>query len=168
MNILTTDPSLAEFGLAIIDRNDGNAIHGECIKTKKQGDSVTTDRARRFEKIAQRLNEVITEYNINKWVSEIPHGSQSASSAWALGGVCGVCASTSTHLKLNIEWISQFKIKQELFDTRSVEKEKMVTEMKNRYNTDVFGEFKYEQQAISDSLGVWEAYQSINNSDTDE
>ncbi|MGV9142118.1 MAG: hypothetical protein ACOC1X_04195, partial [Promethearchaeota archaeon] len=88
--ILANDPSTRGWGWVVIS-TDGKVLDAGCIKTeaenKKRRIRKGDDDIRRVSEINSVLQDVFYKYDIIYIVSELPHGSQSASSMKMVGWV---------------------------------------------------------------------------------
>lgn len=156
--ILANDPSTRGWGLAVIDFY-GNVIDVECVKTGKEnkvrrirkGD----DDMRRISEINQVIKKFIEDYNVIHIVSELPHGSQSASSAKSIGMVAATVQTWADARNLSIEWFSENDVKKHLFGRSSVTKQEMIDKIKSIRSVP-WKKFQYKNEGIADALGVYE------------
>jgi len=155
--ILTNDPSITAWGYAVVNW-DGDIQTAGCIKTKpehkkrriRKGD----DTVRRIAELNSQLIDILEAYPVEYMLSELPHGSQSASAALMIGVVTGIIQTLSDTQNIGIEWYSENDVKQCLFNRKQVTKQDMVTRIDGLYSvpwTDV----KYKDEAIADALGVY-------------
>jgi len=157
-NVLCLDPSLKAFGLAVVSLPKEKVRHGECIKTENNSNKLRIrkgdDRMRRVAEIMNRVKDIIDEYSINYIVSELPHGSQSAVAATALGLVSGAVQSMAIALDLGLEWYSEADCKKALLGKNSATKIETVNKIKIKYEVS-WPKAMYKQEAIADSLAVY-------------
>lgn len=159
-NILTNDPSITAWGWSVVDWS-GNIIKAGCIKTKsehkkrriRKGD----DTVRRIGIVNQKLKEIIRDNDVNYILSELPHGSQSASAATMIGIVTGIIQTISDFEGIGIEWYSQGDVKKCLFGRQSVTKKEMVNRIDKLYDVP-WVDIKYRDEAIADSMGVFHTF----------
>mgnify|MGYP001454408469 CR=1 FL=1 len=106
-NILACDPSITAWGWAVLDQHSKILDYG-CIKTVSQHRKLRIrkgdDSISRITELVEALISVIKTYNIKYIVSELPHGSQSAVAADAIGIVKGVMQTIAIWSNLGIEW----------------------------------------------------------------
>lgn len=154
--ILANDPSIGGWGFAIIDFQ-GNVLHANCIKTKKESKKLRMrqgdDRVRRIQEINTVLKTVIRKYNVQYILGELPHGSQSASSAIMLGICPGILQTISDFENLPIEWYSEGDAKKALCGKISLSKTETIAHIKKIYNVQFSG-VKYKDEAIADALAI--------------
>jgi len=156
--VLCIDPSFAALGYAVIEPRGDYIIASGCIKTvskrnvrkERAGD----DRVRRIRIINTGLNALLDRYNIIHIVSDLPYGSQHASSAWALGCVVGLVQTIADCWKLSIDWYYEKEAKEYIRVPRNASKEVIGNKMKKRYGG---GEgwmtgVKSTDQAVADAL----------------
>lgn len=155
--ILCCDPSLTAFGWAVIE-ND-KVIEGGCIKTKTSDKALrirkSDDRMNRVSYIATTLKEIITTHNIKYIVSELPHGSQSAVAAIALGLVNGMLQGLADGLGIGIEWYSEGDSKFYLLSKRSAGKEETINKITTLYGDTWKKKDKASNEAIADSISIY-------------
>jgi Holliday junction resolvasome RuvABC endonuclease subunit len=155
-NILTNDPSLTAWGWAVVT-TDGFVLCADCIKTEPSPAvkklRKADDRVRRIGELARELKRIIDRYKVVYIISELPHGSQNASAAFALGACAAVVQTISEWSGLGVEWYSEADAKKAVSGKRSVAKEDMVTLMEEKYNTTLFG-VKWKDQGVADALAV--------------
>ena len=155
--ILVNDPSLTAWGWAVV-KPDGIILEAGCIKTeseaKKRRIRKGDDTIRRVHEINTELLRVIRKYNIDYIISELPHGSQTASAAVMIGIVSGIAQTISDTLEIPIEWYSENDAKKELLGKNSATK----TEIKNAVNL-IFNVpwtgIKFRDEAIADALAIF-------------
>ena len=156
--VLSLDPSLTAFGYVVLQGN--TIINQGCIKTEtghkklriRKGD----DRMRRVSEINQKLKEVIELHNIKYIVSELPHGSQSAVAAIALGLVSGAVQSMADFLDIGLEWYSEGDAKKAILGKNSASKSEIIERINELYDVEWF-KAKYKNEAVADSLAVYHA-----------
>jgi len=157
-NILACDPSLRGWGYAVLCGKRIKVVG--CIKTvpkhKKTQIRKGDDDIRRIDEINNVLIMVIVKYNIRYIVSELPHGSQSASAASALGISKGIMASLAAACKIGIDWYSEGDCKKVLLGKLSGEKEETVKAIDRLYEVPWTG-VGYKDEAIADALAVHNA-----------
>lgn len=155
--VLTNDPSLTAWGWAVLDGK--TILEVGCIKTepsnKKQRIRAGDDRTRRISEITNVLIPLIQKYNIKYVLSELPHGSQSYSSAVMVGMVPGILQTLADCFELGIEWYSEADSKKCALGKSSAEKSEMVEKIKTIYPiSDWYCKTKYKDEAIADALAV--------------
>jgi len=154
--ILTNDPSITAWGFAILN-NHNEILEIGCIKTQtegkkrriRKGDETT----RRVSEINQRLLEVIRKYNVNYILSELPHGSQSASAAVMIGIATGIGQTMSDALGIPIEWYSEGDSKKAVLHKQSATKQEMIDAITKLYNVP-WTKVKYINEAVADALAI--------------
>ncbi len=154
--VLTNDPRMTAWGWAVVDANDA-VLESGCIKTEKQskvrrirkGD----DDMRRVSEINQILISVIEHWHVNYLLAELPHGSQSASAAMAMGRVGAILQTLSDALKIPIEWYSEADAKKAVLGKRSSTKQEMVDTIKELYLVG-WTYKKYKDEAVADALAI--------------
>ena len=153
--ILCLDPSLRAFGYAILQDNE--VVTCGCIKTdtgyKKLRIRKGDDRMRRVSEINFKLKELFARHKIAFIVSELPHGSQSAVAAIALGLVSGAVQSMADFLNIGLEWFSEGDAKMNALGKRSASKGEMINRMSKLYEVP-WTDTKYKDEAIADSLAI--------------
>lgn len=154
-NIICFDPSLTAFGYSVLNGN--NILEAGCIKTKpvdkklriRKGD----DKIRRLIEINQVLKRVIKDHKIAYIISELPHGSQSAPAAIALGMITGIIQAMADFLDIGIEWYSEGDAKKALFGRLSASKQETIDKIDKLYKVNWFNT-QYKDEAIADSLAI--------------
>jgi Holliday junction resolvasome RuvABC endonuclease subunit len=160
--ILSIDPSIRETGYSVI--LDDEVAEANCIKTKSgEFESKIRDRIRRLMKIYDELEDVVESYGVNEVLCEQVGGSRSASGVWSLAGSTAVVSSLICAHDLDFEFINKWTINQCLFDRRSVEKDEMVERMESEFPGDFWPQYKYQTEAVSDSLSVYYTYKRVEN-----
>ena len=155
--ILSCDPSLTAFGYVVI--KDSNILECGCIKTaptnKKLRIRKSDDRVNRISEINQVLKSVLIKHQVNFIVSELPHGSQSAVAAIALGMIAGAVQAMADFRGLAIEWFSEADSKKMALGKQSAEKEEMIRAMSIEYGCGWKTSIKYRDEAVADALAVY-------------
>jgi Holliday junction resolvasome RuvABC endonuclease subunit len=157
-SILACDPSLTAWGWSIIKPNGDVAAAG-VVKTKpadkklriRKGD----DFVRRINELYYELTGVIKKHNVKIIVSELPHGSQSATAAKALGAVTALMQVTANFYGVGLEWYSEGDCKAAVLQRRSVSKADMITAISKLYKDVPWQGNKVANEAIADSLAVY-------------
>lgn len=154
-HVLALDPSLTAFGYVILTGN--KIITQGCIKTapasKKLRIRKGDDRINRISEINHILKSIISKYGVNYIVSELPHGSQSAVAAIALGLVSGTIQGMADFLDIGLEWFSEGDCKKCALQKRSAAKYEMINRMDEIYNVKWTG-IKFRDEAVADALSV--------------
>lgn len=156
IHILANDPSICAWGYSVLDQN-GNVLEIGCIKTESGGKKMRIrkgdDSIRRIKEITTRLLTVIKKHDIEYIVSELPHGSQSASAAVMIGVCMGIMQTLADTLDIGIEWFSEGDSKKNALGKLSAEKKEMITAMSKQYQVKWTGT-KYIDEAVADSLAI--------------
>lgn len=160
-NVMCLDPSIREFGVAIVANhnidNKPKVLLTRCIKTENHVKKLRTragdDRIRRLNEIGVELNELIDEYNVSYIVSELPHGSQSASAAITLGMVTGLVQGIQNFKDVPVEWYSEADSKKALLGKSSAAKIEIIEAIKKKYDV-AWPTIKYKKEAIADALAI--------------
>lgn len=156
--ILVCDPSMMAFGWSVVDFQK-NIIDVGCIKTESLHKKMRTrkgdDTVRRIAEITHKLLGLIKLYNIKYIVSELPHGSQSATAAEMLGIVKGIVQTLADCSNIGIEWYSEGDCKKALFGDgkKTVSKADTIKAISKLYKVPWTGT-KFRDEAIADSLAV--------------
>jgi Holliday junction resolvasome RuvABC endonuclease subunit len=155
--ILTNDPSLTGWGWAVLDGNDA-IIDTGCIKTESQSKARRIrkgdDRVRRISEINHVLIDVIRKYNVQIILSELPHGSQTASAAVMIGITAGIAQTIADCFGLSIEWYSEGDAKNHLLRKRSATKQEIIDAIVIRYQVPWTG-IKYKDEAVADAMAIY-------------
>ena len=160
VHVLTCDPSLTAFGWAIIAANSHvrKVIVSGCIKTapvsKKLRIRKGDDRMRRVSEITSELLRIIDTYNVQHIVSELPHGSQSAVAAIALGLVNGLLQAVADAKEITIEWYSEQDAKRTVLNKSSCTKAEMIDAINSLFIVQWTGT-KYRDEAVADALAIY-------------
>jgi Holliday junction resolvasome RuvABC endonuclease subunit len=166
-NILSFDPSITEFGLAII--NSDTIIDAECIKTNpghsEHNITKSRDKARRASKIVKRILDVLCHHRIKTIVSELPQGSQSAPAADCLGMARSIVQTIADCYSKQIIWVKQHDSKMTMVGKSDAEKHEMIDAVDNSdINFPELGDpkdgapwtgIKYRDEAIADAVAVY-------------
>jgi Holliday junction resolvasome RuvABC endonuclease subunit len=156
LTILANDPSLTGWGYVVV-RND-KVFAGGCIKTapehKKKRIRKTDDDLRRIHDINMELLLIIRSWNVNYIVSEIPHGSQTASGAVMVGTVRGIMQTIADCLEIPIETYSEQESKKTVLGKKTATKTEMVNAIGNVYDMPYVG-VKYKDEAIADAMAIY-------------
>jgi Holliday junction resolvasome RuvABC endonuclease subunit len=156
INILAFDPSITAFGWAVMCNNQ--VVACGCIKTapseKKLRIRKGDDRTRRITEINTILIKIIEDNDIKLIVSELPHGSQSAVAATALGMVTGQVQTLADAFSIGIEWYSEADSKKNALGKKAAEKQEMIKKMKSIYEVPWTG-IKYKDEAIADAIAIY-------------
>lgn len=154
--ILTNDPSLTAWGWAVIQ---GNTILATgCIKTapeqKKRRIRKGDDNTRRVSEIVQTLLHIITKYNVNYLLSELPHGSQNASAAVMIGMTIGIIQTIADCTNMPVEWYSEGDAKKCLLGRISASKNETIVAINHIYDVKFTG-IKYKDEAVADAMAIY-------------
>lgn len=156
VRILSLDPSLTATGWAVL-QNDVVLSVG-CIKTETSGKRSrvrkSDDRMRRVSEINKVLCEVIHTNHIQYIVSELPHGSQSAVAAIALGLICGTIQGIADSLDIGLEWFSEGDSKRGLLGKASATKCETIQAV-SKYYTVPWTNVGYRDEAVADAISVY-------------
>lgn len=156
LTVLTNDPSITAWGWAVVRGN--KVLEAGCIQTSseqkarriRKGD----DTVRRVSEINIALLGLIQKWDVNYIVSELPHGSQSASAAVMIGICTGVMQTVADCLNIGIEWYSEADNKKAVTGRRSVSKQDMINAVKGLYNVP-WTAAKFRNEAIADAMAVY-------------
>jgi len=155
-NILCLDPSLTNFGYAIVCKDKVMATG--CISTKPTAKKMrirkSDDRLNRVSEINETLKEAMELYPIKYIVSELPHGSQNAAASIALGLISGSVQGMADFLNIGLEWYSEADCKKALLGKISATKEETIIAIAKKYEVAWPGA-KYKKEAIADALQVY-------------
>jgi Holliday junction resolvasome RuvABC endonuclease subunit len=169
---LVMDPSLTEFGYAIIDPTSKIVIEMDSIKTSKSEDvkkklkKNTDDTTDRLKQIASVLTEKIKYYDIKIADFEIPVGSKSAIAGIALAGIRGLVVGVCVALQLEINTISAREVKLLLTGNRDASKEEILDKVIELIPTFTSKSVKYTKArkfACADAIAVYLAIQKQTN-----
>lgn len=153
--ILCCDPSLNAFGFVVMAGK--RVITAGCIKTQPSAKKLRIrkgdDRMRRVSEINAVLLQLYKDHQFEYIISELPHGSQSAVAASALGLVSGLVQTMADFLGLGIEWFSEADSKKCALGKQSATKNEMIIAMKKIYDFD-FSLPQYKNEAIADALAI--------------
>ena len=156
LTILTNDPSITAWGWAVLN-TDGKILECGCIKTEPHHKKLKTrkgdDDMRRITEINTWLLAKIAFYNVKYILAELPHGSQSASAAKALGMVSAQLQTIADALQIGIEWYSEGDSKMNALGKRTAEKQEMITAMDKTYNVPWSG-IQFRDEAVADALAI--------------
>jgi len=157
ITILANDPSICAWGYSVLNQ-DGKILETGCIKTESGGKKLRVrkgdDTIRRIREINERLLSQVKKHNIEYIVSELPHGSQSASAAVMIGICMGILETISNALEIGIEWYSENDSKRHSLNKSTGEKLEMVQKMKIIYPNWKPTGTKYIDEAVADSLSI--------------
>lgn len=155
--ILTNDPSICAWGYAVISM-DEEILEANCIKTESGGKKMRIrkgdDSIRRINEITSELIRVIKEHNVVFIISELPHGSQSASAAVMIGMVTGIMQTIADCFDIGIEWYSEGDSKHSLLGKRSATKGETIKAVKKLYDVPWFN-VGYRDEAIADAMSIY-------------
>lgn len=155
--ILTNDPSMTAWGWAVVSPK-GKVYATGVIKTEPSSKKLNIrkgdDRARRITEINSILLDLIAKYDIDFIVSEVSHGSQSATAAVALGVTTAVLQTLSDCLIIGLEWFSEGDCKKAISGKRSLTKGEMIELIKDIYDVEWTG-FKWRDEAVADAMAVF-------------
>lgn len=171
-NVLACDPSITAWGWAVVNNNSDVLDYG-CIKTisnhKKLRIRKGDDSISRITEIVEALLSVIKTYDIKYIVSELPHGSQSAAAADAIGIVKGIMQSIAVTTNIGIEWYSEGDSKKALLGKLSGEKIETIMAIDKKYKVPktkglkkdgkgrtiaLWSGVSYIDEAVADSLSI--------------
>lgn len=171
-NVLACDPSITAWGWAVLT-NSSYILDSGCIKTEsnhkklriRKGD----DTISRITLIVESLISVIKTYNIKYIVAELPHGSQSAVAADAIGIVKGIMQTIAVSFDIGIEWYSEGDSKKALLGKLSATKMETMVAIDKKYKVPITKGIKktnrgtvlalwsgvaYIDEAVADSLSI--------------
>ena len=153
--VMCCDPSLAAFGFVVMQ---GMSILSKgCIKTETGGKKLRIrkgdDRVRRVTEINVVLLKHIRKYNVQYIFAELPHGSQSAAAAMALGLATSIVQTISDTLEIGLEWYSEADSKRALLGKNTAAKDETIKATGKIYSIQWSG-IKYKDEAIADSLSI--------------
>jgi len=155
--ILTNDPSMRAWGWSVLSLQ-GRVIVSGGIQTsptdKKLRIRKGDDLVRRVSLINNNLLSIIEIHNVKFIVSELPHGSQSASAAVMIGAVTGIMQTIGDCLDIPVEWFSEADAKAATFGRTGMTKDDMVKKISTLYPTVEVRGVKWIDQAVADSLAV--------------
>jgi len=164
--ILSFDPSMTGWGYSVID-DKGLVLAGGIVKTEPSPKVMrirkADDKVRRIEEINAVLIPLIAEHSIKLIISELPHGSQSASAAIMLGIVAGIAQTIADCFRIPIEWYSEGDVKSFLFHRQSVTKTEMREYMLKKHPEAPWTGIGYRDEAVADSLGIYAVAYSKSN-----
>lgn len=153
---LTNDPSITAWGWAVLTIN-GTILESGCIKTEPKSKKLRIrkgdDTTRRVREINKELLAAIKKHKVNFIISELPHGSQSASAAIMIGLVTGIMQTIADVLDIGIEWYSEGDAKNAALGKQNNTKLEMIEAMNKLYDVDWTG-IKYKDEAIADALAI--------------
>lgn len=155
--IVAHDPSITAWGVVVIDLT-GKVLDVVCIKTSSEAKARRIrkgdDTVRRVSEVVHALLEVEKAYNIRFMVSELPHGSQSASAAVMIGIVTGVAQTFADCFNIPIEWYSEGDSKKCLLGKRSATKNETKVAISKLYNVPWTG-VGYKDESIADAMSIY-------------
>jgi len=157
---LTNDPSLTAWGWVVLacNKKETNIVDCGCIRTgaenKKRRIRKGDDTIRRISEINHELLRIITKYDVELLLSELPHGSQNASAAVMIGVVTGIVQTIADTKNIPVEWYSEQDAKKSITGRRSVSKEEMIQTINKFYQVDWKGT-KYADEAIADAIAIF-------------
>jgi len=163
--ILANDPSMTAWGWVVLT-STGQVIEAGAIKTEphtkklkvRKGD----DRIRRVVELNTELLEIIRKYNIALILSELPHGSQSASAAVMIGIVAGVAQTISNCLEIPIEWFSEGDAKKALVGRSNASKTEIKMQIHSRYKVP-WTNTKWIDEAVADAMAIFHVAKQQSN-----
>lgn len=155
--ILTNDPSLTGWGWAVLDYA-GQVLDCGCIKTESESKARRIrkgdDRVRRISEINHALIDIIRSYNVKIILSELPHGSQTASAAVMIGITAGIAQTIADCFAMSIEWYSEGDAKKHLLNKRSATKQEIINAIASHYDVTWF-DVKYKDEAVADAMAIY-------------
>lgn len=166
--VLANDPSFTAWGYSVIRLPGDKILDTGVIKTEPSGKKSrirkSDDRMRRTQLIVRQLHDLVKNYDVTYVVSESPHGSQNASAAIMIGIVQGVLQTLCDVKGLSIEWYSEADSKQYAGLAKGASKLQMIEKMedifpKQKWKTGI----KYRDEAIADSLGVFNCAKQLSS-----
>jgi Holliday junction resolvasome RuvABC endonuclease subunit len=168
MRVLTNDPSITAWGWAVVEFKNAipSVLDSGCIKTSSEATKrrirKSDDRVRRFEIISRELQNIHKEYNLAWVLSELPHGSQSASAAVMIGATAGILTAFGVCNELPIEWFSEGDAKKHLLGKRNAAKLEIINAIKNVYGESWYTDTKYIDEAVADALAIFHAGKDLS------
>lgn len=156
-NVLTNDPSMTAWGWAVMDLS-GNVIKTGCIRTSPETKArrirAGDDKVRRVNEINVQLLQIIRNNDVCMILSELPHGSQSASAAVMIGIVTGIVQTVSDVLNIPVEWYSEADAKNRLLGKRSAAKQDIIQAISKLYRVP-WKNIKYHDEAVADAIAIY-------------
>lgn len=164
--VMSCDPSLTGWGYTIIKGK--KVITFGCIRTsaenKKRRIRKGDDMVRRVGEIVVTLLTEIRMHKVSYLVTELPHGSQTASGAVMQGIVMGIMETIARAELLPIEWYSEHDAKKEAIPGKKViTKNDMIEAMEKKFSFE-WPKHKYIREAVADALAIYNC--AINTSPT--
>lgn len=154
--ILTLDIAFASMGWAVMD--GGKVVDCGTIKTEKskvKTARVSDDRAWRCAQIAQALNKIIDENEVNAVIGEMPSGSQNAVACNMLGLAMGVVVGVVESKRLPAEWIAPTDSKKAAVGKRAASKEEMMDWCRKEHPYFEFPKVKSVFEHIADAVAAY-------------
>ena len=155
--VMACDPSLTGWGYVIVKGR--KVLKTGCIKTsaenKKRRIRKGDDNVRRVGEIVHELRNEIINNKVKYLVTELPHGSQSASGAVMIGIVIGLMETLAKCEGLAIEWFSENDAKKcALPGQKVISKTDMIEAMDKAFVVE-WPKAKYIREAVADSLAIY-------------
>jgi crossover junction endodeoxyribonuclease RuvC len=152
----------------------GNLIFCGVIKTektRKKNVRVADDNAYRCMQIANDLKEIITSYQVNAVIGELPHGgSENARAASHMGMAVGVIVGVAGAFSLPCEWCTPYDVKKALCGSLKASKQEVMDAVARKYGwmktkknkrvTYSIGDLSFPKitfEHVADSIGAYEA-----------
>ena len=155
--VLTNDPSLTAWGWAVLSL-EGEVIAVGCIKTQSEAKARRIrkgdDRVRRISELNVELLVLIHDYNVQYILSELPHGSQTASAAVMIGITAGIMQTIADCHNIGVEWYSEGDAKKCLLGRKAATKQDVIDAVKQKYKVPWTG-IKYKDEAIADAMAIY-------------
>jgi Holliday junction resolvasome RuvABC endonuclease subunit len=164
MNILTLDPSLNYYGIAIVDTDTNKIIFYECLRTKPEGSQVSKSDTIRVSNIAIRLRSIILEHKIYSAVFEDPAGSQSSAANKALSLVKGVTIGVLVALNIPFKSLRAREVKKSLCNSPDASKDEIFEKVSlafPEFGKELENKPKYLREACSDAVSIFLADSKI-------
>lgn len=161
MKVLANDPSIRGWGWVVLQFKNGRSriLDSGCIRTKsehkKRRIRKADDTVRRLNIISEELVKIQKAHNLDWVLSELPHGSQSASASKMIGAVAGICSAFATCFNLPIEYYSEGDAKKCLSGKRSLTKEDTIKLISEIYGSNWQHQYKYQNEAVADALAIF-------------
>jgi Holliday junction resolvasome RuvABC endonuclease subunit len=158
--IMVHDPSMTGWGWVVLSPEGPTILDHGTIKTKseakvrriRKGD----DKVRRVHDLNTVLIKQIRRYKVNYIISELPHGSKSATAAVMIGIVAGMIQTYSDLLGIPIEWYSENDAKQAVLGKNSATKQEIIDAISEEYEVD-WPKHKYQKEAVADAMAIYHA-----------
>lgn len=163
-SVLSMDVGFRCLGWTIFQKGQIKAC-GTIISNKVNSTNVAEDYAERAQSIAIKLKDIITDYNVQGLVGELPSGgAQSYKAGAMMVASISLVNVISALLSIPAKWVSPREVKLALSGKANATKEEMMAQakLKFKYAVPIFPTAKGHFEHVADAIGAYMAARNSN------